>query len=235
MPSYNPYLLQLPSVSKRAELLIGYAIAVLSTHLAYNGQSSREEIISVLSEHKFPAEINERLRDIADEIANEVKRLKDKEIPRLLNDLRRLGVIEVYDKSSGVEKRISPDESGWRKGYARPGPTMGPAASVLRRCLARSDVDARFCLQLAAAVAALSFLYGAGGSSKLRMLVKKLLTSSSGEPGNAVKEGTLDENKVRETLQFFRAALGVVRQARERFPGLVPSGYLRVIEALMQR
>ena len=232
MPSYNPYLLQLPSVSRKAEL-IGYAIAVLSRHLAYNPRSSRDEIVNVLIGRGDTVEIDARLRDVVDDIVDEIRELGKKDIPRLLNDLRRLGIIDVYDEKDGVEERISPDESGWHRGYARSGLTMRPAASVLRRCLS-SNADARFCLRLAAAVAAISFLYGTGGSSKLRMLVRRMLASRKGELDNVIKDYNLDRNKVKETLRFFEAALDVVRQAGERFPGLLPPGYLRVVEALIE-
>ena len=242
MPGYNPYLLQLPSASKKADQLIGYATAVLSKYIGLYQQVDRKEVIHVLNDRRYAVELHKRLGDIADEMINEIGKLYwNNLLSPLLNDLRRLGIIDVYRlKSKGVEY-LSPDESDWRSGYARLGPNSGPAVSALRRCLSIEEMDVHTCLRFAAAVAALSFLYRGGGSAKLRSTIRMLL--SSRDKLDAVikdiaeKTGSKMDNarqKVIANLEFFENVFAIVRSLASARPGLVPPGYLRVIEALGQ-
>ena len=232
MPRYNPYLLQLPQPSpgswEQVAALIGYAIAVLAPCLARRG-CSREEVLGALAsppEAPIPKELREELS----------RKSVAQDASKLLNDLRRLGIVDVYQVTGAREEYVSPSESGWPgHAVARPGPNAAPAYSVLRRCLSRGG-EPRDCLVLAVSAAAARFLYVGGGSSKLREVVRALIEKRL-RPEEALERlGSGGEQaalqRLQATLTFFQRSLEFIREVASRRPGLVPPGYLRLLEAL---
>lgn len=233
MPPYNPYILQLPSSKSSAwetvSIIIGYAVAVLVPCLSRKDYCSKEEITKILK-NPSPGTVPESLEDLAG------TKIATQDTSKMLNDLRRLGIIDVYYIRDVGESYISPSESKWpSNAVARLGANAAAAYTALRRCLTRG-VEPKTCLQLAAAVAAVRFLYVGGGSSKLRELVRSIFKGRTTVEDSVKKLGTLGEANVKQkldaTISFFKEALGFIRRVTAREPGLVSRSYLTLIKEL---
>lgn len=257
MPKYNPYLLQLltirdknktnvnnDNIYDRVHELIGYAAAVLFKYLASGCQGSRGKIEEVLSEHRlarrYASEFHIKLSSIVDKNISYIRELRSRNnMSRLLNDLRRIGVLDIY---AGNTTYVSPDDGGWCSNcHARLGPNAGLAVSMLRHCLLDGRVDVGSCLRLASAAAALGFLHGVGGSTKLRGIVRKVLAGRVSLDKAAERIASEIDSEVKRThenlertVKFFYRSFEIIQDLSVQYPGLLPPGYLRVIEALGQ-
>ncbi len=242
MGSYNPYVLQMAQWYRRPDdvlEVLGYSIAVVGYCLEKDICADRRKIEQALREPSkladdgFFAGNADALRELGAQVE---KLFKARLGSLLLNDMRRLGLLEVYRVESGnVLRPVGADDAGWPQGaLVRPGPLLPTCRRALEACIARAG-EPRPCFRLVGALALVLFAWFDRGSKVMHSVLMELL--SGGDLAVRELARTLSkelssdirvvEQKLRGMLVLFSRALDLVEEAsRGPLRGVVPVYYL---------